>query len=72
MAKVTATGSSPGLLRGWAAIARHCGWSERSVQRYLRSGFPAFQWGRDVVSDPELIRRWLMDRERQRAARRPV
>jgi hypothetical protein len=55
------------LLVGWAAIASHCHKQPRTLRRYVaREGFPAFRWGRFVVSAPTTIADWLLVREQGR------
>jgi hypothetical protein len=55
------------LLVGWGAIAAHCGKQPRTLRRYVaREGFPAFRWGRFVVSAPTTIADWLVVREQRR------
>jgi hypothetical protein len=68
MAEITASAPTRPLLRGWPAIAAYCRWSQRSVQRYLRTGFPAHRWGRDMVASPDQIDRWLIEHERRQKA----
>ena len=71
MASHTATPSvEPGLLVGWWAIARYCQKAPRTLRRYAnRETFPAFRWGRHVVTSPDLISRWLLIREQNRLRR---
>jgi hypothetical protein len=59
------------LLVGWRAIAAHCQKRPRTLRRYVaREGFPAFRWGRFVVSAPTTIANWLIVREQGRQRKR--
>jgi hypothetical protein len=59
------------LLVGWRAIAAHCQKQPRTLRRYVaREGFPAFRWGRFVVSAPTTIADWLLVREQGRRRKR--
>lgn len=50
-----------GLLRGWAEIAAYTRKSARTLRRYRQlMEFPAFRFGRHVVSSPQMIDRWLL------------
>ncbi len=57
----------PSLLVGHAEIARFIKKSPSAVRRYARKmGFPAWRFGRHVVSHPNLIASWLIAVEKKR------
>ena len=66
----TITAGMPRMLVGWAAISKFCGKSPRQVRAYVKYGFPAYRWGRNIYSHPDPILRWLIEHERQSRLRR--
>ena len=53
--------ASSGLLIGWPAISNYVKKAPRTLRRYRRvMGFPVFRFGRYVLTDPALIRAWLL------------
>jgi hypothetical protein len=54
------TATFAGLLVGWAEITAYTRKSGRTLRRYRQlMEFPAFRFGRHVVSSPQMIDRWL-------------
>jgi hypothetical protein len=50
----------PILLVGWAEISAYCRKKPRTLSRYAKNmAFPAYRWGRHVVSSPYTIENWL-------------
>ena len=48
------------LLVGWFEISRYCRKRPRTLSRYAKGlAFPAYRWGRYVVSSPFAIDDWL-------------
>ena len=61
----------PRLLTGWSEISRYTGKSPRMLDRYRQTlGFPAYRFGRHVVSSPSSIDGWLLAKTRWRRARK--
>jgi hypothetical protein len=55
------TGAFTRLLVGWAEIAAYTRKSDRTLRRYRQlMSFPAFRFGRHVVSSPQMIDHWLL------------
>jgi len=55
------TATFRGLLVGWGEIAAYTGKSGRTLRRYRElMSFPAFRFGRHVVSSPQMIDHWLL------------
>jgi hypothetical protein len=55
------TATFRGLLVGWAEIATYTRKSDRTLRRYRQlMEFPAFRFGRHVVSSPQMIDHWLL------------
>ena len=49
------------LLVGWAEISHHCRKKPRTLSRYAKNmAFPAYRWGRHIVSSASLIDGWLL------------
>jgi hypothetical protein len=50
----------PRFLVGWAEISAYCRKKPRTLSRYAKNmEFPAYRWGRHVVSSPPAIDIWL-------------
>jgi hypothetical protein len=50
----------PTLLVGWSEISAYCRKKPRTLSRYTKDkAFPAYRWGRHVVSSPHSIDTWL-------------
>jgi hypothetical protein len=50
----------PTLLIGWSEISAYCRKKPRTLSRYAKDkAFPAYRWGRHVVSAPHSIDTWL-------------
>ena len=50
----------PTLLIGWSEISAYCRKKPRTLSRYAKNmAFPAYRWGRHVVSSPYTIENWL-------------
>jgi hypothetical protein len=48
------------LLIGWSEISTYCRKKPRTLSRYAKDkAFPAYRWGRHVVSSPHSIDAWL-------------
>ena len=65
----------PTLLVGWAEISAYCRKRPRTLSRYAKGlAFPAFRFGRHVVSSPFAIDDWLaaLARARKRRMEGPV
>ncbi len=61
------------LLVGWAEMSRFGRKAPSTLRGYVRTmHFPAYRWGRFVVSHPQLILNWLeaVKRAKQEARRR--
>jgi|RhiMetdeSRZDD1v2_1073273.scaffolds.fasta_scaffold25688_5 hypothetical protein len=53
--------ASSGLLIGWEAISHYVKKRPRTLRRYRQlMAFPVFRFGRHVMTDPALIRAWLL------------
>ncbi len=53
-------GKADELLVGWAEISRFARKAPSTLRGYVRTmHFPAYRWGRFVVSHPQLILNWL-------------
>jgi hypothetical protein len=48
------------LLIGWSEISAYCRKKPRTLSRYAKDkAFPAYRWGRHIVSSPHSIDTWL-------------
>jgi hypothetical protein len=48
------------LLIGWGEISAYCRKKPRTLSRYAKDkAFPAYRWGRHVVSSPHSVDGWL-------------
>jgi hypothetical protein len=50
---------TPGVLRGWKAIAEFLSQPASTVHRWAKEGMPVRREGRTVVADAEELNRWL-------------
>lgn len=54
-------GAADQLLVGWAEISRFSRKAPSTLRGYVRTmHFPAYRWGRFVVSHPQMIQNWLL------------
>jgi len=62
---------TPLLLVGWAEISAYCRKKPRTLSRYAKNmAFPAYRWGRHVVSSPHAIDGWLLAVQEVRTRRK--